>query len=225
MNIAQSLLFVNIVSCRYYKDSCRGTLFVKFVSRRYNTLMNVHDEQDLLERLNNLLRMEVRTFGLKYGLLPVQIEALTYLTRCNRYSDTPQAVTEYLGLTKGTVSQSLKVLEQKGLLRKQQDTEDKRITHLAPTTKGKKLIEQAFPAKSLEAALAKTSSVQGNKLEETLRSLLREMQHQHDRKTFAACHTCRFNERHPKGYVCGLTKEPLSKREVQLICREHEFPS
>ena len=187
--------------------------------------MNAFDGQDLLERLNNLIRMEVRTFGLKYGLQPIQIEALTYLTRCNRYSDTPQAVTEYLGLTKGTVSQSLKVLEQKGLLRKQQDTEDKRITHLTVTAKGKKLIEQAFPAKSLKTALAKTKFLEGPKLEETLRTLLHEMQQQHGRKTFAACHTCRFNERHKQGYVCGLTKEPLSEREVELICREHEFPS
>ena len=201
------------------------TWFVNFVSRRYNSFMNATEGQDLLERLNNLLRMEVRSFGLKYGLQPVQIEALTYLTRCNRYSDTPQAVTEYLGLTKGTVSQSLKVLEQKGLLRKQQDTEDKRITHLAVTAKGRKLIEQAFPAKCLDAALAKTKFLQGPKLEETLRTLLHEMQQQHGRKTFAACHTCRFNERHKNGYVCGLTKEALSERDIQLICREHEYPS
>lgn len=187
--------------------------------------MNAHDGQDLLERLNNLLRMEVRTFGLKYGLQPVQIEALTYLTRCNRYSDTPQAVAEYLGLTKGTVSQSLMVLEQKGFLRKRQDTADKRITHLVITVKGRKLVEQVYPAKNLEAALAKTNSVQGKTLEDTLRTLLREMQHLHDRKTFAACHTCRFNERDKKGYVCGLTKEALSGREIQLICREHEYPS
>ena len=186
--------------------------------------MNVPDVQNLLERLNNLLRMEVRSFGLKYGLQPVQIEALTYLTRCNRYSDTPQAVTEYLGLTKGTVSQSLKVLEQKGFLRKQQDTEDKRITHLAVTAKGRKLIEQSLPAKSLETAMGKIRSVQGSKLEEFLRSLLREMQHIHDRKTFAACHTCRFNEHHGKGYLCGLTQEALSGHEIQLICREHEYP-
>lgn len=187
--------------------------------------MNVGDVQDLLERLNNLLRMEVRTFGLKYGLLPVQIEALTYLTRCNRYSDTPQAVTEYLGLTKGTVSQSLKVLEQKGFLKKHQDTDDKRITHLTPTVKGRKLIEQSFPAKSLKSALAKMKSLPVGELEESLRTLLREMQHINNRNTFAACHTCRFNEQHPKGYMCGLTKEPLSEREIQLICREHEYPS
>ena len=187
--------------------------------------MNVRGVQDLLERLNNLLRMEVRTLGLKYGLLPVQIEALTYLTRCNRYSDTPQAVTEYLGLTKGTVSQTLKILEQKGFMRKEPDTLDKRVTHLTPTPRGKKLIEQFLPARSLASALTTTSSVRVEKLEETLRSILRKMQQINDRKTFAACHTCRFHEHHGKGYMCGLTQEPLNEREIQLICREHEFPS
>ncbi len=181
--------------------------------------------QYLLERLNNLLHMEVRSFGLKYGLLPIQIEALTYLTRCNRYSDTPQAVTEYLGLTKGTVSQSLKVLEQKGFLRKQQDTQDKRIVHLAPTTMGRKLIEQSYPTKSFASARATTKSLPEGKLEEILRELLREMQYITNRKTFAACYTCRFIEPHQKKYLCGLTKKPLSEREIELICREHQFPS
>ncbi len=199
--------------------------FVNQVSTRYNMPMNVRDVHDLLERLSNLLRMEMRALGQKYGLVPVQIEALTYLTQCNRYSDTPQAVTEYLGLTKGTVSQSLKVLEQKGFLRKEPDTRDKRIVHLAPTTKGKKLIEQSIPAKGLESALAMTSSLQADELAEILRTILREMQHMNNRKTFAACHTCRFNEHHEKGYVCGLTHEPLSAREVNLICREHQYPS
>ncbi len=199
-------------------------MFVIFVSRRYKYLVDAHDEQGIFERLNNLLRMEVRTFGVKYGLQPVQIEALSYLMRCNRYSDTPQAVTKFLGLTKGTVSQSLKVLEQKGLLRKQQDTEDRRIIHLAVTAKGRKLIARALPAKSLELALTRMSADQGNKLEGILGSLLREMQHLHDRKTFAACHTCRLNEWHKQGFVCGLTKESLNEREVQLICREHQFP-
>nr|MBA3613554.1 MarR family transcriptional regulator [Nitrospirales bacterium] len=71
--------------------------------------MSAQEANDVLERLTNLQRMEARAFGLRYGLQPVQMEALTYLTQCNRYSNTPQAVAEYLGLTKGTVSQSLQV--------------------------------------------------------------------------------------------------------------------
>ena len=187
--------------------------------------MNMPEVHDVLERLSNLLRMEMRTFGLRYGLQPVQIEALTYLTQCNRYSDTPQAVTEYLGLTKGTVSQSLKVLEQKNLLRKQQDKQDKRIIHLTPTAKGRTLIEQAIPAKGLEQALTMTSAAKIHTLGNELRAILRNWQHKNQRKTFASCHTCRFNEHHKDGYLCGLTQEPLSLQDIQLICREHQYPT
>lgn len=66
---------------------------------------------DYLERLTSLMRAWSREQPLVAELQPVQLSALHYLARCNRYSDTPLGVTEYLGLTKGTVSQSLKVLE------------------------------------------------------------------------------------------------------------------
>lgn len=186
--------------------------------------MNTQEANDALERIGNLQRMEARAFGLRYGLQPVQMEALTYLTQCNRYSNTPQAVGEYLGLTKGTVSQSLKVLEQKGFLRKQPDKQDKRIVRLAPTAKGSNLIKKALQARSLEPALAMTDSVKMPELTSVLRSILRGMQQANGRKAFGACHTCRFNEDHEGGYVCGLTREPLSVQDVQLICREHQYP-
>ena len=79
--------------------------------------MSARDIHSVLERLCNLLRVEARGQGASAGLLPIQLEALHYLAQCNRYSDTPQAVTDFLGQTKGTVSQTLKVLENRGLVR------------------------------------------------------------------------------------------------------------
>jgi hypothetical protein len=36
------------------------------------------------------------------------------------------------------------------------------------------------------------------------------------------CSTCQHNLHiGPRSYVCGLTKEKLSSREVSKICREH----
>lgn len=61
----------------------------------------------LLERIGNLLRAEERAAGLRHGPQPVHLQALRYVQSCNRYSNTPAALTEYLGLTKGTVSQTL----------------------------------------------------------------------------------------------------------------------
>jgi DNA-binding MarR family transcriptional regulator len=76
---------------------------------------------DYVERLSELLRIDSRQAGADHGLQPVQLEALHYLSICNRYSDTPAAVTESLGQTKGTVSKTLRVLKRKGLLSKQLD--------------------------------------------------------------------------------------------------------
>ncbi|MCA9472694.1 MAG: MarR family winged helix-turn-helix transcriptional regulator [Nitrospirales bacterium] len=185
--------------------------------------MRAKEVSAILERLCNLLRMEMRAFGLKHGLQPVQLEALTYLAHCNRYSDTPQAVGEYLGLTKGTVSQSLKVLEKRQLLHKHQDREDKRVVHLSPTAWGRTLVEQSLQAKGLTSALGVTSEAGRFDLQEMLLATLRNLQRQNNRKSFAACHTCRFNELQNDRYVCGLTKEPLSRKDIQLLCREHQY--
>ena len=155
---------------------------------------------------------------------PVQLEALRFLTQCNRYSDTPQAVAEFLGLTKGTVSQTLKVLEKKGLLRKQSDTRDKRLVHLKPTARGRRLVERAIPAEALTLGIDNLSSSERQVTVDSLRTLLRSVQQANDLKTFAPCNTCRFNQKHERGYFCELTQEPLEAQDIVLLCREHQYP-
>jgi DNA-binding MarR family transcriptional regulator len=180
--------------------------------------------RDLIERLGNLVRANVRAVCSEYGLRPVQLEAMRFLTQCNRYSDTPQAVAEYLGLTKGTVSQTLKVLEKKGLLRKLGDAKDKRVVHLNPTAKGVRLVERAVPAASVALGIGKLSLSDGQVTVDSLRYLLRSVQIANDLKTFAPCHTCRFNQKRNGGFFCGLTHEPLAEHDVALLCREHQYP-
>lgn len=179
---------------------------------------------DLIERLGNLVRADVRAACHVLGVRPVQIEALHYLTQCNRYSDTPQAVTEYLGLTKGTVSQTLNVLADKGLLRKHSDTNDKRLVHLKPTAKGRRLVERVVPSGLLSMGIDNLSRSERQVTLEALRLLLRTIQKANGLKTFAACHTCRFNRKIDGGRFCELTQEPLSEDDVALICREHQYP-
>jgi Transcriptional regulators len=91
---------------------------------------------DYLERLASLMRAWAREQPLMADLQPIQLSALNYLARCNRYSNTPLGVTDFLGLTKGTVSQSLKALEAKGLIEKRPDAQDRRSVHLELTGEG-----------------------------------------------------------------------------------------
>lgn len=176
----------------------------------------------LLERLGNLLRTEERAAGLPHGLQPVHLQALRYLQACNRYSNTPATLTEYLGLTKGTVSQTLLLLEEKGLLRKEADTEDRRVIHLLLTEAGRAVLKEALPPALFKRALTGLPG-DGAALEAALTELLSSLQAANDQRSFGVCGTCRHFQREGSGrFRCGLTREPLSREDSQLLCREHE---
>jgi DNA-binding MarR family transcriptional regulator len=185
--------------------------------------MDIEQIHTVIERLSNLLRNEVRRAGGEAGLQPVQIEALHYLAICNRYSDTPMGVTEYLGQTKGTVSQTLKVLERKGYLNKLADREDKRVSHLKVSAAGRRLLNKVIPTSNFSDAIQSLDKMTQKQTGEMLQTLLRGIQQANGSKTFGVCKTCRYNEIGGKGnYYCGLVKAPLSSSDITLICREHE---
>ncbi len=68
------------------------------------------------------------------------------LFRCNAHSNTPAALAEYLGLTKGTTSQSIQVLERKGYIAKGHDTEDGRVVRLSLSKTGLQLLTDLQPS-------------------------------------------------------------------------------
>lgn len=178
---------------------------------------------DLLERLSSLTRVWFRQHPLLADLQPIQLSALVYLARCNRYSNTPLAVTDYLGLTKGTVSQSLKALESKGLIVKSQNEWDKRSVHLDLSPQARALVEAVMPPAFLADAAQRmgTSAVE---LEWLLSDLLRNVQRNEDVPSFGLCATCFYHQHVDGRSFCGLTQEPLAEHEVELICWEHQFP-
>ena len=184
--------------------------------------MKSHSIYDTLERLSNLLRTDARGKGSEYGLQPIQLEALHYLSLCNRFSDTPMAVTEYLGQTKGTVSQTLKVLKKKGYLRKQPDDNDKRLTHLKITDDGLALLKALIPTPLFTNGCKSLTNKAQTEIDNALKQLLVAIMKSNKMKSFGACHSCYHNEKRTDGYFCTLVKKPLSIEDIRLICREHK---
>ena len=176
-----------------------------------------------VERLSKLLRVDSRQAGAKFGLQPVQLEALHYLSICNQYSDTPMAVTEYLGQTKGTVSQTLKVLEKKELLSKYPDKKDKRVSHLKVTLKGKQLLKQLIPTPMFIKACRALSDKDQSQIISALDQLLIMLLRANNMKAFGVCKNCRYNSKTDNGgYFCNLVQQPLSVGDIKLLCREFE---
>lgn len=189
---------------------------VKIISTRYHgyvTFDHHHREPHLvLERIAGLFRAEQRRLAALVGLSVAQLEALHFLDRCNRYSDTPAGVAEYLGATKGTVSQSLAALEQKDLITKLPDPHDGRLSHCQLTSEGRSLVKRTTP--DLFGDVPPPSG--------PLVEVLRALQSAHNGRTFGQCASCRHLERGPTVTRCGLTGDPLTEDDVLRICREHE---
>ncbi len=171
-----------------------------------------------IERIASLFRAGLRDVASAHGLKLVQLEALTYLSMANRYSDTPIGVAEYLGITKGSVSQTIKALEDRGLVEKVADEADGRLLHCRLTPAAREIVKHAYPAPMLEAL----PEGLGNDAALTLQRLLRSFQEANGMRTFAQCRTCQLFEPRTRGGRCGLTHEALSATDSTLLCREHQ---
>ena len=177
---------------------------------------------ELADRLGTLVRGNLRGVGGQSGLQPVHLQALIYLAAANRYSNTPQALTDYLGLTKGTVSQSLLLLHARGLIERQVDSVDKRMVRLALTDAGMQLLHDSPLLPEWTQAVAHIAPQRSKIALAVLRELLLTLQLSAGKRSFGVCNTCQHNlHEGPRSYRCGLTEEKLSTAETRQICREH----
>ena len=176
----------------------------------------------LIDRISTLVRSEERKKYTALGLQPIHGQILDYLAQCNKMSDTPAAVAEYFGLTKGTVSQSLQVLERKGYIEKQPNELDRRILHLRLSEAGEEVLKEMqsceiYPEQAIEAD-------QFDALNRALLSALSALQKANNLKSFGVCHTCYHFSEVDQHYHCELTQQPLSQLDAVKLCREHVVP-
>lgn len=179
------------------------------------------DVFDLIERMAALIRSEERKKCAELGLQAVHLQALDYLSRCNRYSDSPAALTNYLGMTRGTVSQTLLLLAKKGYIQKTTDAADRRKVHLSLLPEGENVLKQA---RSSELFLEATELFQEHPFvnnEDMFMKALTALQKANKSQSFGLCKTCHHFTVTPAGYRCALTKEALSPSDSEKICQEH----
>lgn len=176
---------------------------------------------DLMERLGRLVRAGEHA----HGLNPAQWEALRYLGRANRFSRFPGALCDYLGATKGTVSQTLIALERKGLVERLRDPDNGRKVALGLTGAGAGMLRND-PLGELSAVVADLDDAAMAEFARALTQLLEHMVARRGNRTFGQCHTCRFFAKdagEARGtHRCQLLQTDLSDRDAGAVCVEHE---
>jgi MarR family transcriptional regulator, negative regulator of the multidrug operon emrRAB len=178
---------------------------------------------ELVERLGNLMRSELRKAGADESLQPVHLHALIYLSKANRYSNTPQALADYLGLTKGTVSQTLLLLDRRGLIERFEDDVDRRVVRLRLSSAGEQLLAESQPALAWQNATRNISPNRIRNATSALREALVTLQVDNEGTVFGECNTCSWCQKlSQRIYRCGRMGDRLSGPETRRICRIYE---
>ncbi len=179
---------------------------------------------ELVERLGNLMRAEARRVGADEQLAPVHVSALVYLAGANRYSNTPQALGAYLGLTKGTISQSLLLLDRRGLIERYQDDIDRRVVRLRLSSTGEQFLYDAQPQMAWIQATRDISPNRIRNAVSALRESLTTFQTDNEGQPFGTCPSCRHFERlSARAYRCGMMGDRLSGPETRKLCWLYEM--
>lgn len=171
----------------------------------------------ILERLGALVHQAVREDAARHGLLPIHLQVLQYLAQANRYSDLPIAIAEYFGLTRGTLSQTLSVLQRKGLLARHPDPGHGRRIHLRLTPAGESVLAGSWTER-MQEALRDARATAG--LDAALTDVLAALQRINGRRPFGVCRQCAHFRTQAGESSCGLTGETLDADQGARICRE-----
>ena len=160
-----------------------------------------------------------REMQFSQGLNPAQWESLRFMARANRYSRSPGALAAYLGTTKGTASQTLIVLEQKGLVERLRHGRDRRQVQIQLTPRGQKMLAKD-PLAVIEKAAACMSNELGGQVVKCLGVLMRDLKPHCASTEFGTCHGCGNCQKSTPGAAatCRLTGDALSPADQRLFC-------
>ena len=172
--------------------------------------------------VNRLCRIS-HSLQFAHGLNPAQWDALRYIARANKYSTTPGNLAEYLGTTKGTVSQTLISLETKGLVKRIRCEADRRKVRLGLTAEGEAML-RIDPIRQIELASAGLPESDRQTVHAVLGAIVDHLCLRKDGPHFGVCGECSHLDRGCGAEACsgacrcGLTGEALRTDELAQIC-------
>jgi len=177
-----------------------------------------------LEKISEVFRVLLWTEAKEHKLSPIQLQLLIFL---KYHSSEKQrriaSMAREFNLTKATISDSIKVLEQKGLIQRTDDEFDSRSFNFSLTEKGMKLtgmIENfTLP---LDGAIAELSSQQKEFFLLSVLDLIFRLNQNSIITTQRMCYNCfYYGGDRQQNHFCNLMQKPLKVDELRIECPEH----
>lgn len=178
-----------------------------------------------LERISQAFRVLLWKEGKEFSLSPIQIQVLIFLLYHSEEKRKVSYLAAEYNMTKATISDTIKSLEQKKLIGKEYEQHDTRSYIIHLTKRGKDLAETTASFTSqIQQPIAKLNS---DDKENLLLSLMGIIQHLNKVGVITIqrmCVTCVHyqSETKKQRHFCRLLNQKLEDSDLRIDCPEHE---
>ncbi len=179
-----------------------------------------------LERISQSFRVLLWQKSKEFALTPLQMQILLFLLTQSEEKRKVSYLAKEFNVTKATISDTIKTLEHKNLIIKENEIADSRSYIINLSEKGKEIAEQASGfAKEIYNPITNLSRNDKNNL---LLSLIKVIGHLNKTGVISVlrmCTTCSYYQPSDDAdtVFCALLNEELQQSDLRVDCREHKM--
>jgi DNA-binding MarR family transcriptional regulator len=177
-----------------------------------------------LERLSQVFRILLWEKAKEHSLSPIQIQILIFIRHHSADKTTVSYLAQEFNFTKPTISDAIKVLEQKKLIQKIIDKNDTRSYAINLTATGKKIVlETENFANSVTEIISKASDTDKIVLWENVSNLIVRLNKLEVISIQRTCFNCKHYSIKNKNHFCNLLDLKLLTKDIRIDCGEFEM--
>lgn len=177
-----------------------------------------------LERVSQAFRVLLWNESKEFSLSPIQVQVLIFLLHHSDEKRKVSYLADEFGMAKATISETIKTLEQKQLIKKEYEPHDTRSYIIHLTKKGKETAEQtSLFAKQIQVPIDNLDSTDKENLLLSLLDIIHHLNKTGIITIQRMCFTCHFYKADKNGtkHFCGLLNTKLADTELRIDCPEH----
>lgn len=180
---------------------------------------------DSLERISQAFRVLLWQEGMEFSLSPIQIQLIIFMDNHPAHLAKVSNLAAEFNLTKATISDAVKSLEQKKMVKKIYEPNDFRSYTLHLTAKGRSVAGRV--AQFNDEIFTPVGQLQPEQKETLLSGLLNIIKHLNEAGVVTVnrmCYSCKHFSAEYKGQsnYCRLMDAALHTSQIQIDCADHE---
>lgn len=177
-----------------------------------------------LDRISQVFKTLLLEKSKTYNLSPIQIQLLIFIAYHSSEKTTVSYLSQEFNLSKPTISDTIKTLEQKQFINKIVDKKDTRSYRITLTEKGKNIVLETENFINPLTEII-TNSKQNDKLVlwENITNIILQLNELKIISVQRTCFKCKFYSENNNKSFCNLLNQNLKTEDIRIDCEEFEI--